>query len=456
MLDETIAVIRDATRDTPLQGRLFLVGGLLRDRALGLAPEQDVDIVCLADALDAAKLLHAKGLTDHSPVVYPRFGTAMVSVGGISVELATARRESYDPGSRKPAVEPATLQEDVARRDFTVNTLLEDLHTGEELDLTGMARADLAARLIRTPLEPEATFRDDPLRLLRAVRFAAKLGFEIEEKTYRAILACAGRLEIISSERIRDELGKTLLLRGASKGMELLRETGLLEVFAPELSAMHGVDQNVFHVYDVWTHTMRALDSLPPQADLTVRLGVLFHDIGKPATKSADDAGGVHFYGHQAVGADMTREILHRLKFPNAQIESVVRLVALHMRIGEYTEQWSDAAVRRLVRDFGGELDQLFTISHADRAACNPEYNLLDPETVRARVEQVRREADYAVVESPLDGREIMELAGIPAGPLVGRYKSMLVEEILDGRLAPDDKETARKILMQALENQNG
>lgn len=455
MLDSVIQTIRAATRESPFAGKLFLVGGLLRDRALGLTPDEDVDIVCLADALQAAEFLHGNGVTGHAPVVYPRFGTAMVSVRGVPVEFATARRESYSPGSRKPAVEPATLEEDVTRRDFTVNTLLENLHTGEQLDLTGRARADMAARLIRTPLDPEATFRDDPLRLLRAVRFAAKLSFEIEPETHRAIVACVPRLSIVSSERIRDDFTKTLMLPRASYGLELLRQTGLLGIFAPELAAMHGVEQNMFHIYDVWGHTLKALESLPPDAGPEVRLAVLFHDIGKPRTKSVGEDGCAHFYGHQAAGAEMTRRILHRLKFPNAQIERVCQLVGLHMRIGEYTGQWSDTAVRRLIRDFGDNLDDLFTISHADRAACNPEFNMLDPETVRERVELVRSEADYAGAQSPLDGLEIMAIAGISAGPEVGRYKAMLVEEILEGRLAPGDKEAAEKILRRALKDEH-
>ena len=194
---------------------------------------------------------------------------------------------------------------------------------------------------------------------------------------------------------------------------------------------------------------------MPPDAGPEVRLAVLFHDIGKPRTKSVGEDGCAHFYGHQAAGAEMTRRILHRLKFPNAQIEKVCQLVGLHMRIGEYTGQWRDSAVRRLIRDFGDNLDDLFTISHADRAACNPEFNMLDPETVRERVELVRSEADYAGAESPLDGLEIMAIAGIPAGPEVGRYKAMLVEEILEGRLAPDDKEAAEKILRKALKDEH-
>ncbi len=458
-LDHAIGAIRDTYRGSPFEGKLFLVGGLIRDRLLGLPPEQDIDLVCLCDALEAARWLEQAGMADHSPVVYPRFGTAMVSVCGVQVELATARRESYAPDSRKPQrVEPTTLEEDVQRRDFTVNTLLEDLFSGERLDLTGRALQDLQARLIRTPLDPLETFSDDPLRMLRAVRFAAKLEFDIEERTWSAVRECAGRLDIISRERIRDELTKTLMLppRRASRGLSLMLESGLLAQFAPELAAMAGVEQNVFHLYDVWTHTLKALENLPGEAGLDERLAVLLHDVGKPQTRTVDGEGGVHFYGHQKVGAEMARELLHRLKFPNQTVSRVSRLVEQHMRIGEYSEQWSDSAVRRLVRDLGEDMDSLFTIAEADRAAFNPEHHYLDPQVVRGRIRKVQEEADYARVQSPLDGRDIMRIAGIGPGPEVGELKEFLVGEILEGRLTEGDREAAEKLLRAKLEGRYG
>ncbi|MCC6484453.1 MAG: HDIG domain-containing protein [Armatimonadetes bacterium] len=455
MIDQTIATIRQATDNDQLRDKLFLVGGLLRDLALGLTPEQDVDIVCLTDALGVAEHLFNAGVTDHSPVLYPRFGTAMVTVKGIPVELATARRESYSPQSRKPVVDPATLHEDVLRRDFTVNTLLRNLHTREELDLTGRAFADLQARIIRTPLNPLDTFTDDPLRMLRAVRFAAKLGFEIEKQTEDALRASVERLAIISRERIQEEFSKTLMLAQNTRGLEILRETGLLQEFAPELAQMYGVTQNEFHLYDVWTHTLKAVDNLPESADLTLRLGTLFHDIGKPSTRTEDDSG-VHFYGHQHVGAEMTRTVLQRLKYSNDLIQKVERLVDKHMRIGEYNKEWSDSAVRRLVRDLGEQMEELFVLSDADKAACNPEHFYLDSSVVRERVEHVQAEQDYRRVQSPLDGREIMQLAGIGPGPKVGQYKEALINEMLEGRLSPDDTPKARSILKQLVEKDHG
>ncbi len=453
MLQEAISTIREFTRGGPYEGKLFLVGGLVRDRLLRLPPEQDIDIVCLADALAVARSIAQAGLTDHAPVVFERFGTAMVTVSGIQVEFATARRESYAPDSRKPAsVQMATLEEDAQRRDFTVNTLMEHLHTGELLDLTGRGRRDIVHRIIRTPLDPHETFRDDPLRMLRAVRFAARLEFRIEKATERAIRECAGRLQIVSLERIRDELCRLMMARRASHGLQVLLDTGLLQHFAPDLAAMAGVEQNVYHMYDVWTHTLKALDALPPYAGLEERLAMLLHDIGKPGTRTVDEEGNVHFYGHQQLGAETAGALLHELKFPNDVIARVVRLVDRHMRIGEYSPDWTDTAVRRLVRDLGDDMDALFTISDADKAACNPEYHYLDSSVVRDRIGEVQAEADYAHIQSPLDGREIMSIAGIGPGPRVGELKEYLVSEMLEGRLAEGDRETAERLLRARLE----
>ncbi|MCL6630958.1 MAG: tRNA nucleotidyltransferase, partial [Armatimonadetes bacterium] len=233
--------IRDATRNTEYEGRLYLVGGIVRDEIMGRPTTEDVDIVLEGDALELAQFLFEKGIADHRPVTYPRFGTAMISVEGQSVELVSARRESYAPTSRKPDVELAGLYDDVLRRDFTINTLLENLHTGKILDLTGKALEDIRARVIRTPTRPDKTFHEDPLRMLRAIRFAVRLGFDIEAETWQAIVRNAPRLEIISMERIRDEFVKILLSDCPARGLRMLKESGLLREFAPEFLEMQGV-----------------------------------------------------------------------------------------------------------------------------------------------------------------------------------------------------------------------
>lgn len=447
MEDETLEKLRAATRATEYEGRLWLVGGYVRDKLLGRAGRaaDDIDLVLEGDAPAVAALLHRRGVTDHAPVTFPTFGTAMVHVGAAQVELVTARSETYRHGSRKPVVTPGTLETDAARRDFTVNTFLENLHTGELRDPTGRARADLDARLLRTPSDPDLIFREDPLRTLRACRFAAKLGFAVEARTYAALTESAALCNPehgVSYERIRDELNKTLLTGDAPRGLEMMRATGLLDQFAPELAAMHGVTQNRFHRYDVWEHTRVALGNLPPDAPLRLRLGTLFHDIGKPPTRTVDpETGFVHFYTHQEVGAEITRTVLTRLRFASEEIRDIVSLVALHMRYGEYREAvWTDASVRRLIRAVGPYRDDLFTLARADIAACNTEdFPAADLTGLRARMERITAQTDVAKAVSPLDGRAIMALLGIPPGPAVRRIKDALTDAVVAGFLAPDD-----------------
>jgi poly(A) polymerase len=443
---EVLETLRAATRGTWYEGRLYLVGGYVRDKLLGRgAKSDDIDLVLEGDAGDVANLLWKKRVADHKPVEFPTFGTAMVKVGGAQVELVTARAETYRQGSRRPVVTPGTLETDALRRDFTVNTFLENLHTGEVLDPTGRARADLDAGILRTPLDPTTTFTDDPLRMLRACRFAAKLGFEIAPETYAALKENAFRLSPehgISFERIRDEVNKTLLAPGAARGLETMRETGLLAQFAPELAALHGVTQNRFHRYDVWTHTLVALGNLPGDADLLTRLAVLFHDIGKPATRTEEPNGDVHFYGHEEVGAGMTREILTRLRYSVPEVEGVARLVSLHMRYGAYDpETWTDAAVRRLIRAVGDQRGTLFAIARADIAACNTDdYPTADLAGLEERMERIEAEVHVTQLTSPLTGQEIMALLNLKPGKQVGVIKEALTDAVVAGDLPPDDR----------------
>ena len=448
--------LREATEGSEYEGRLYLVGGIVRDKIMGLPEQEDVDIVLEGDATQLAAFLREKGLAEHEPVVYPRFGTAMVTVGGRQVELVSARAESYQPESRKPDVQFASLREDSLRRDFTINTLLENLHTGETLDLLGCARSDIERRAIRTPANPESTFAEDPLRMLRAVRFAARFDFTIERETYDAIVREAERLAIVSRERVRDELVKILTSPGAAKGLDLLRETGLLSQFAPELAEMHGVTQNIYHVYDCWTHTLKTLEALPPESGLILRLAALFHDIGKPRTRTEDEKGSVHFYTHQMIGADLTRRVMNRLRFSKDEIDRAAKMVSTHLRVGEYDSDWSDAAVRRLMRDAGDMLSDLIELTRADKAASNVEMPTVDLVEFQQRVAEVRRAVDVGSLRSPLDGREIMAALGAPPGPILRQAKEFLTNEVIEGRLQPDDKDTAAELLRERFGGQGG
>lgn len=460
-MKDALNALRDALYGSEYEGRVFLVGGYVRDKLLGKpADAADIDLVLEGDALALAELLWKKRTSSHSPVTFPAFGTAMVHVGDSQVELVTARAETYRQGSRKPEVTPGTLLTDAQRRDFTVNTFLENLHTEEIIDPLGVGRADLAAGILRTPLDPDITFTDDPLRMLRACRFAAKLGFTLAPDTEEALVRNAFRLTAehgISFERIRDELNKTLLAPGAADGLERMRVAGLLEKFAPELAVMHGVTQNAWHLYDVWMHTMEALKNLSPEADLGVRLATLFHDIGKPKTRTEDSMGEVHFYGHENVGATMAQEIMRRLHYSVDEIKRVSMLVSLHMRYGAYQpDVWTDAAIRRLVRAVGDHRRDLFTIARADIAACGvPGVPTADLAGLSERMETLETAHNIVAATSPLGGEELMARLSLKAGPILGKLKAVLTDAVVAGELAPDDKAGAEALARQVLE-QNG
>lgn len=450
-VQQAIESLREALRNTPYEGRVFLVGGYVRDKLLNRPLPNDVDLVLEGDGLSLAQLLYEQGTARYKPVLYPRFGTALVMIAGISVEIVTARAESYRSSSRKPInVQPASLQQDAMRRDFTINALLENLHTGEIVDLLGTSLSDLREGLLRTPLEPKATFHEDPLRMLRAVRFAVQLHFAIEEETYNALRSEADRLSIVSIERVREEFNKILDQPAASKGLQMLLETGLLAQFAPELLPMVECTQNEFHQFDVWTHTLKAIDALPPESDWKLRLATLLHDVAKPMTRSMDEKGNVHFYEHQHVGAKIAREWLRRMKYSNDVIEWVSRLVEMHMRPGEYRPKWSDAAIRRLIHDAGELLEPLLILCEADAKARRAGMRPPDLEGLRKRIESIHEKENRHQWQSPLSGKEIMELLNLTPSPLIGQIKDALVEQVIEGSLAPDDKPTAAQRAVEA------
>jgi poly(A) polymerase len=437
-----LAAIRDATRGTPFEGRLWLVGGAVRDELLGRPAPTDYDLVTDLDAAELARRLHEARLALNEPVTYARFGTALIRVAGVNIELATARRESYAPESRKPQVEPATLEEDAKRRDFTVNALLRNLHTGELFDPLGTGLIDLDRKVLRTPLEPAATFRDDPLRMLRAVRFVWTLDFQPAEGLYEAIAAERERLAIVSAERIRDEFSRMLLMAEAAPAMEDLRRTGLLQAFAPELDAMKGVEQGSYHHLDVWDHTLLVLRNAP-RSDLVVRLGALLHDVGKPQTQTRDEHGNIRFFQHETVGESIARRFLERLRYPSSTVEAVSQLVRGHMRLHS-APKLTDAAIRRLIRDLGDNLGRLLDVVEADVGALRPGVKAMDVGAIRERIAEVQAQTPRETLECPLSGKEIMELTGLEPGPEIGRIKQALLDEVLEGRLPAGDAEAAR------------
>ncbi|MHB8573623.1 MAG: CCA tRNA nucleotidyltransferase [Candidatus Dormibacteria bacterium] len=411
----------------------FIVGGFVRDRLLGLEVK-DLDVV--ADRLAGLSLAErvAAVLNVRDPVLFERFGTAQVAVDGYHVEFVSARSESYGSDSRKPTVREATIAEDVMRRDFTVNTLLADFE-GNVYDLSGMALGDLERGILRTPLDPTRTFTDDPLRMMRAVRFAAQLEFEPAPGVLEAISPLCRRLtEVVSVERITEELRRLLLSQRPSIGLELMRRSGLLAVVIPELAECHGVEQGGYHTHDVYGHTLEAIDLAPRR--LRVRLAVLFHDVGKPLTRTVEPDGRVRFTHHAERGGQMTRAALSRLRFPGDDVEAVTRLVEMHMRPVAYDGDWNDSAVRRLVHDADLLFEDLLEVAHADmRASAFPEPDrVLD---LGQRAEKLGRDEVRRLV-SPLDGQDLMDRFGRPAGPWIRRVKEALIDAVLEGELTAD------------------
>jgi len=429
-VDETrlLSLLKQAAADAGVTA--WIVGGYVRDKLLG-RPHPDLDIVVEQGGGQRMAERFAELASARPPAIFERFGTAQVTLPGHLVEFVSARSESYAESSRKPDVKPASLDEDLRRRDFTINTLLMDFE-GEVHDRLGTGRTDLAGKVIRTPAAPELTFQDDPLRMLRAVRFAATLDFNPVPELMHAMRTMRGRLvaPVISAERIADELRKMLVSPHPRRAIELLDEGGLLEVILPEVAACKGVQQGGYHTHDVYGHTLLAVEDTEP--DVLLRLAALFHDVGKPVTATPDGA----FTGHELVGAELAEGALARLRFSTRDIEVVTKLIRLHLRPVYYGSEWTDGAVRRLARDAGDELDRLMALARADlRASAYPDQAKLDE--LRSRLDAVRQEMPSRM-SSPIDGEDIMRVREIGAGPEVGRIKARLTELVLDGEIAPE------------------
>lgn len=429
--------------------KAYAVGGYVRDMLMG-QPTHDLDIVVEGDALNLAALFgQALGLKK-KPAVYRRFGTAMVYGPGGVIEFATARRESYSKNSRKPVVKKATLAEDLGRRDFTINTMamyLDHDRFGQIIDPFN-GRADLEAGLIRTPLDAVCTFDDDPLRMLRAVRFSSTFNFKLEKKTKEAIKSLGHRLnQIVSRERIKDELLKMLKIETPSGAIRLLDKVELLKEILPEIKVMQGMRQDgKYHHKDLYGHTLLVLDgmaSLVP--DVCLRLTALLHDVGKPETRRLYPEKGYTFYGHDLIGAKFTRGILRRLRFSSADTERITNLIKHHMRLNLLEENVTDRALRRLVRELGPILDDLFLLARADRTGYRP-CSTSDLDRLSRRIESLGRE-EIEALKPPLNGHEVMRLLGIKPGPKVGRVLESLLEAVIDQKIEPTPEASKKFVL---------
>ena len=427
--------------------KLYLVGGSVRDELLG-RPSLDYDFT--TDALpeetkQLARLVHP----DTIYTVGEKFGTVGLVIGDYKVEVTTFRAERYNPESRKPEVTfGISLKEDLARRDFTINAIAQDTLTGEIIDPFGGKR-DLEARLVRAVGNPDERFEEDPLRLLRAVRLCVELGFSLEHRTAEAIRRRAVSLRRISKERIAEEMNRIVLSPQPARGLRMLADLGLLEEIIPELMTLRGTLNAVGRHKDVFEPTLLVVQRTP--AEKALRWAALLHDIAKPRTITYE-GGEIHFPGHEVIGEPMARSILSRLRFDSETIDEVGRLVGMHMRINQYTDEWTDGAVRRLVREAGDELDELFALSRADITSQRPQRvkaALGRIEELEKRVAELERQADISALKSPLDGNELMALFNRPPGPWIKPVKDYLLSLVLEGSLAPDDKERAAELARQ-------
>lgn len=434
----------------------YVVGGYVRDLFLE-RPSNDIDMVVVGSGIEVAAALKQKLGKRAYLSVFRNFGTAQIKFKGLEIEFVGARKESYSHDSRKPVVENGTLEDDQNRRDFTINALavcLNQARFGELVDpFDGLL--DLEDGLIRTPLDPDITFSDDPLRMLRCVRFSTQLKFFIEDETFEALRRNAERIKIVSGERIADELNKIMMTDYPSRGFIELYRCGLLELILPELVAMDQVDTRNGRAHkNNFYHTLEVVDNICQHTDkLWLRWAALFHDIGKPRSKRWDSLVGWTFHNHNFIGAKMVPGIFRRLKFPlDAKMKYVQKLVDMHMRpIAIADDEVTDSAVRRLMNDAADDIDDLMTLCEADITSKNSQRKkrFLDNfRIVRAKLDDLK-ERDYKRLLQPcIDGNEIMELFHLKPSQEVGALKQALKDAVLDNKV-PNEREPLMKLLLE-------
>ncbi len=434
----------------------YLIGGFVRDKIID-RPTKDIDIVCMGDGIILAHEVANKFTPKPGVSFFKNFGTAQIKLTGLDIEFVGARKESYSYDSRKPAVEAGTLEDDQNRRDFTINALAISLNRenyGELVDpFNGVG--DIEKKILKTPLDPAITFSDDPLRMMRAIRFASQLHYTIEEKTFAAIIQNAGRIKIVSGERIADELNKILLCKKPSVGLDLLYKSGLLKIIFPQMVALSGAEyiDGKGHK-DNFYHTLQVVDNISEFTnDLWLRWAAVLHDIAKPATKKFEEGHGWTFHGHEALGGRMVPKIFAQLKLPqNDRMKFVRKLVEMHLRpISLTKENITDSAIRRLLFDAGEDFEALMTLCNADITSKNKQKvkrYLENFEMVRKRCAEVEASDQLRNWQPPITGEMIMERFNLPPGRIIGDLKNAIREAILDGHI-PNNYDAALDFMLK-------